>query len=662
MSGNWPQVPINRTIANRYRLINSIGEGGLGEVFVAEDTKFVPPRRVAVKVLHSKFLHDPEMVAQLRQEAGVMAQFAHPHILRILDFDVTLDHAYIVSEYAPNGSLKDKIKAGTTEEPQVAARYLEKIAEALDEAHKIGLIHRDIKPQNILFGAEDRPMLADFSLAMTINQPKPNALVKAEAWGTGEYAAPEVWDEKAGKASDIYALGAVLFEMLAGKPPYTASSMEELERKHKTFNIPQIPAGKPAAKFPELQKVLKEALAKQFNERPSSASTFYKNYVQAMEQSPLAATKTATAQTKKFPNISRQVISFIVITIIGVSVLILSSLNNNPRTNSTPAVAARTVTPRPTATPFPTATPRPTVTPTRTPLPTATPFPTVQAVNLSAGKVIEAHSGAVNQIAWGNKSTILATAGSDGMVKLWDTEGNLIRTVKVGSPVNTIAWSYPNGDNFITGNDDGVVRQYDLNGKSVKEYRGHSGKINYVAWKPDGSAIVSAGEDKTARVWYGNTQDVFVYSSPIKIVGWWGNAYDTFFTITGDNTFRLGGSGFTAQIADFEVSSIDISFNSPEAATCLKGIFQRTLPFGATVRGDGWLAGQPCLVTAWSPLADKVALAGSNNEIRIMEQNRGISFILNGHADTITSVAWSGDGKTLASASKDGTVRLWKLP
>src|SRR4051794_32838473 len=164
----------NKLIAGRYRLGKTLGKGTFGTVYFAEDIKFDPPRTVAVKLLHTQYLGDAQSREDIRREASVLARFHHPNILRVSDFEIAPDMAYIVTDFAEGGSLMKKIRPDTGAPPMAmpleeVIYYLEQIASALDEAHNLGLIHRDIKPLNILLDRAGRPLLADFGLATILS-------------------------------------------------------------------------------------------------------------------------------------------------------------------------------------------------------------------------------------------------------------------------------------------------------------------------------------------------------------------------------------------------------------------------------------------------------------------------------------------------------------
>jgi serine/threonine protein kinase/Tfp pilus assembly protein PilF len=283
----WPEVSdeLNKTIGGRYVLKGSLGAGGFGEVFRALDSKYNPPRAVALKLMYPQYLIDENLREDMRREANSLARFNHPNILRVLDFDFSPMEAYIVTELAEGGSLAKKLRAtppAPLSLPEIDS-YLRQIAAALDEAHAKGIIHRDIKPENILLDSNGRPLLADFGLALIVSTTVSLRTVSAN-YGTPEYTAPEVWEDKVGKSSDIYGLGILLFQMLTGELPYQGS-LAALIKQHLHDPVPSASARRPD--LPRaMDDVLAAALAKDPAQRPKTATELYRRFQNALSATP----------------------------------------------------------------------------------------------------------------------------------------------------------------------------------------------------------------------------------------------------------------------------------------------------------------------------------------------------------------------------------------
>ena len=217
---------------NRYSIVRTLGSGGMAKVYLAHDE--VLDRDVALKVLREQFADDAEFVERFKREAQSAAALSHPNIVQVYDRGETeCGTSYIAMEYVPGGTLKELLSSSGPPEPEVAASLAAQIAEALGAAHERGVVHRDIKPQNVLLTASEDVKVADFGIARaasaaTISQ-------RSVVLGTASYMAPEqAMGEPATPKSDLYSLGVVLYEMLTGKLPYTAESPVAVSMKHVT--------------------------------------------------------------------------------------------------------------------------------------------------------------------------------------------------------------------------------------------------------------------------------------------------------------------------------------------------------------------------------------------------------------------------------------------
>ena len=209
----------SNTLNNRYRLDKKIGEGGFAHVFLATD--LLLGRQVAVKVMEESQIKDKELLARFHKEAQAIAALDHPNILQIYDFGVVKGTPYLVMPYISGGSLADFMKQGTFTLDEIGV-YLDQIGSALDYAHQRGIVHRDIKPSNLLMRPNGQLVLMDFGLAKILQNP---ALPEQTAIvGTVAYMAPEQYYGLVSAASDIYMLGVLLYQMLAGKLPFEGNT------------------------------------------------------------------------------------------------------------------------------------------------------------------------------------------------------------------------------------------------------------------------------------------------------------------------------------------------------------------------------------------------------------------------------------------------------
>lgn len=207
----------------KYRISRQLGRGGFATVFEADDTHLRP--RVALKVLHPALMADPEFVQRFEADARAAAGLDHPNIATIYELGQEHGRLFIAQQLLPGGTLQAHIAAQGALPFADVVRVTGEIAEALDTAHAAGMVHRDVKPANILFNARGQAVLTDFGLVRAIEQ---SVIARSSAGGmvgTPAYLAPEIWEgQPGGPAVDIYALGCVVFEMLTGKVCFAGST------------------------------------------------------------------------------------------------------------------------------------------------------------------------------------------------------------------------------------------------------------------------------------------------------------------------------------------------------------------------------------------------------------------------------------------------------
>ncbi len=261
---------MERTVVDgRYDVVRPLGGGGMGEVYLARDQ--VLDREVALKVLRRQYAGDSEFAERFKREALNAASLSHPNIVQIYDRGQT-EHgsAYIAMEYVPGGTLKEKITREGPLETAVAASIGSQVAEALEAAHAKGVVHRDIKPQNVLLTGKGEAKVADFGIAraasaVTISQ-------TGSVMGTAGYMSPEqALGKPATPKSDLYSLGVVLYEAITGELPYTADNPIAVSMKH--VNEPLRPPKELNPKIPEgMNAVVVKLLAKRPEDRYADAN------------------------------------------------------------------------------------------------------------------------------------------------------------------------------------------------------------------------------------------------------------------------------------------------------------------------------------------------------------------------------------------------------
>ncbi|HLF74805.1 MAG TPA: protein kinase [Anaerolineales bacterium] len=273
----------------RYRIKSELGRGGMATVYRAFDP--ISNREVAIKVLPSDMLHNLVTRARFKRELKLVASLEHPAIVPVYDVGEDSDQPYFVMRYMSGGSLAAMIKHGPFS-LRDAALIIERLASALDHAHAKGIIHRDIKPDNVLFDGSNHPYLSDFGVAKFTEAPvSATDAGPSEAIGTPAYISPEqARGENIDHRADIYGLGAILYEMLAGERPYAGDTVISVAIQHVNDPIPDIL--KVRSELPvEVDTIIKTAMAKDKQRR----------YATAMDLA-LALNKAAFGEERTVPN------------------------------------------------------------------------------------------------------------------------------------------------------------------------------------------------------------------------------------------------------------------------------------------------------------------------------------------------------------------------
>ncbi len=219
-----------RLIDQRYELRSLVGSGGMADVYLARDE--VLGREVALKLLKDRYAENEEFVERFKREAKSAAALSSPYIVPTFDWGETEDGAYYITmEYLPGGTLKDRIMAAGALRPQAAAQVALQVAEALEAAHVRGVVHRDIKPRNILLADSGHVMVADFGIARAADATTISHT--GDILGSAKYMSPEqAAGEQVGPASDLYSLGVVLYEMLTGRVPFAVETPADVPIRH----------------------------------------------------------------------------------------------------------------------------------------------------------------------------------------------------------------------------------------------------------------------------------------------------------------------------------------------------------------------------------------------------------------------------------------------
>lgn len=467
---------VDQQIGN-YRLIRLLDTGGHAEVYLGQHLHL--DTLAAVKVLHQP-LRD-ENVKKFHDEARILASLVHPHIIHILDFGIdTVAHTpYLVMDYAPNGSMCQRHPRGIPLPLDLIVCYVKQLADALQYAHSqrysynSRLIHRDVKPENILFGRDDELLLSDFGIAVITQTTDPRS--PQERVGTLAYMAPEQIQGKPRRASDQYALGILVYEWISGTCPFRGSSTS-LIYQHLNLPPPSLRLKVPSLS-PSVEQVVLKALAKNPKERFASVQEF----AIALEQAALSSKLSGEHSHSKSTIYAYRGHAAAVKTLVWSPDGLRIASGGDDRT--------------------------------------------IQIWDATTGCNVIAltgHRGMVNSLSWSPDGKLIASSGHDGTVQLWNAStGEYLRTYNDHeSSVTTVAWS-PNGKYLASVSQDRTLKVRTTT--SLNTYLDHLRDVLAVAWSHDSAFIASGSLDGTVLVRQVESEQLirrFHYVDPVNTLAW----------------------------------------------------------------------------------------------------------------------------------------------
>jgi serine/threonine-protein kinase len=281
---NREQVVLN----GRYELHRRVGRGGMAEVYLARDRLL--DRLVAIKILFPEYATDPSFVARFRREAQAAANLNHPNIVGVYDWGKERGTYYIVMEYVDGRTVSEILRAEGPIEPKRAAAIAADVAAALGFAHRKGVVHRDVKPGNVLITASGEVKVADFGIARALTSKGEEDLTQAgSVMGTATYFSPEqAQGKQVDPRSDLYSLGVVLYEMASGRPPFHAESPVAIAYKHVQEPLPPLHERVPDIP-PAYEAIATRALAKDPDDRYPDAGAMRADLLRFRDGKPLAS-------------------------------------------------------------------------------------------------------------------------------------------------------------------------------------------------------------------------------------------------------------------------------------------------------------------------------------------------------------------------------------
>lgn len=606
-----------------YQLIRLLGRGGFAEVYLAEQLN--NNAQVAIKVLNLQLPKDD--IRSFLNEARII-RLKHPHIVSLLDFNVEGNTPYIVMEYAPNGTLHQRHPRGTSLSLDIVTAYIKQIADALQCAHNENLIHRDVKPENMLLNQKNDILLSDFGIATIARNTQSRST--QDTPGTIYYMSPEQIEGKPCFASDQYALGIVTYEWLCGTFPFKGTNWMEIAHQHLQTPPPflhEIVSSIPA----NVEQVVLRSLAKDPKQRFENILEFSNALVQTYEENlKIDADRHLQEQTSSpvpaSPDSSSLQIGTAQYTYRGhnngVSALAWSSDGNFIASSAGNSV---------------------------------------HIWEALTGNLIFEHYGhsKVNAVSFSPDGTRIASAGTEGTLQIWDISSNekiitlngplsapnskqslplwtgIIgyqqQTSKLSTEINALAWS-PDGTYIAAASSDASIYMWNAayhGDTPFFTYKKHLDAVQCLSWSPDGKYIASGSSDHTVHIWDPTSgKERFTYNGHSSAVG-----------------------GITWLPDSQRISSVAVNQS-------IVHLWNATM--GKPLRGYN-LPNPWQKAFAWSLDGKRFATGDSDKNVKLWDVKTGDNlFTYNGHSGAINALAWSPNGTLIASASVDKTVQVWQ--
>ncbi len=666
-----------------YRLVRLLGKGGFADVYLGEHVYL--QTQAAIKILHAQLT--PDTMSSFLSEARTIARLMHPHIVRVLDFGVDSGTPFLVMEYAPNGTLRQRHPRGTRLPLSTVVSYTKQIAAALQYAHDQRLIHRDVKPENMLVAQNNAVVLSDFGIA-TISQTS-RSVPTLDISGTISYMAPEQINGKPRPASDQYSLGVIVYEWLAGACPFKGS-FTEIATQHMFTAPPSLRAASPLLS-PDVERVVMVALSKDPEQRFARVEAFAFALEQASQQElptlpgsnpflfvpsvpptilaapvrepapPIAPVNSGppyisqTDPTTPIPDVYQSHILPSPVTplppvlpgaitaadqpgiqqkrkmsrraFIGGAVLVAAAVGSGAALAKfflVPSAATSTNHPTSAATHPAKSGTTTQSSPTAQSSSTGTTNPNSPTLAITE---LFSHAGPAEEytVAWSPDGQFVASAGNSQVIEILNASSGVTALILSDSfsATDSVAWS-PDGNYLASGHDDHIIRIWNASsGMLISRLTGHTGHVNSVAWSPDRSMLVSGSGDKTARVW-----DVAGQTSLITYTGH--THYINCVAWEHNGTRIVSGSGdYTAQVWD-ALSGMPILTYSRHSNEVLS--------------------------LAWSPDDRRIVSASDDSTVQVWDSSSGSRFLVyTGHRSFVVAVSWSPDGTKIVSGGGDHT-------
>lgn len=634
---------VGRQLGN-YQLIRLLGDGGFAEVYLGQHVYL--GTQAAIKVMRTRMSNDD--LESFRSEARTVARLIHPNIIRVLEFGVTDGIPFLVMDFAANGTLRQRHPREQAIPLPTIIPYVKQVASALQYAHDEKLVHRDVKPENMLLGRQNEVLLSDFGIALMAQSTRDQSLTNAA--GTIAYMSPEQIQGKPRPASDQYSLGIVVYEWLSGIRPFQGS-FTEIVSQHLAITPPPLRGHNPALS-PGVEQVVLKALAKD----PKDRFTSIRDFAQALEQANQLDDSTIVVQRPPQPAAQ----------VAPTPQAVQAAQTATPLAESPINTTSPTILPTPSAAPL--------ATPPAAPAPITTPPPRAAARFSAVAPTLysyRGHTAAVNTVAWSPDGKYFTSGSDDKTAIVWDaTTGNMLGTYSGHSGKITSLLYAPGGTRIASGSEDKTVQVWNAStGSPLLTYRGHSKPIRSISWSPDEQFVASGGLDEDIHLWNATTGlNTFIYRGHVYSVN----------TLAWSPDGRLiasAGEGKAVQIWDAATGRLSFAYRghndtvntlawSPDSRLIASGGADKMVQIWDIVTGYNIFPSRSqnskVTATSWSPDGSSIASANIDGNVQLWDTASGRKAYNNRLSSPVRTLAWSPDSQRLAIGCEDGTVQVWQ--
>jgi WD40 repeat protein len=690
-----------------YAIERELGRGGMGVVYLARSVALQRP--CALKMILSGVHSGDAEVERFRTEAQAIARLQHPGIVQVFEVGEYDGRPFMALEFCGGGSLDAKLAEGPLK-PREAALLVKALAEAVQAAHEANVLHRDLKPANVLLTEKGEPKVTDFGLAKKLDEQ--GATRTGSVMGTPSYMPPEQAEGKkdVGPAADVYALGAILYECLASRPPFKAATA--LDTILQVVSEEPVPLRRLNRQAPaDLETIAHKCLQKDPSKRYPTAQGLADDLGRYLKGEPIVARPVgAVERAVKWVRRNRAISALAAATTLTLAAgVVISSWFAYAASQEATAArkAEREAEDRAEAEAEARGIAQREKVRADEQLDRAEHLVYAGRLSLAQSAFAEG-DGAValryldkcqrhrrgwehshlwtrfnsRQTLLGHENSVwcvasspdgrrIVTGGSDKTARVWDAEKGLeiLRLSGHGADVWMATFS-PDGQHIATGSMDGTAKVWGARmGKEIRTFKGHLDRVTAAAWSPDGSRLLTGSCDDSAKVFDVRTgKEIRTFkghASGVTSAAW---SPDGKRVVTGshDSTARVWDveTGRELLALKKHVNSVHCVAWSPDGERIATGSNDRTAKVWDARTGRLLLSldGHASKVDgmSFSPDGGRVATASGDRTAKVWDARTGqLHHTLKGHADEVANVAWSPDGRRIFTSSRDGTAKVW---